>query len=134
MSVDKRIIIKKKILYEIILLNTFELIFFSLSLHSLQEGTIGEHLVMKPVPSMYRKHVQSTSDDEMFLDQEIENGDDQVSRQGFPLKSSKLVAHHKHVVYRRNPETDRNAGDYGKAFVYIALLVYSTSHAYPSNK
>ncbi|VVC27842.1 Hypothetical protein CINCED_3A004137 [Cinara cedri] len=75
----------------------------------LMEGTIGEHLVLKPVPSVYRRHVQSTPDDEMFLDQEIR--EDEISRQGFPLKS-KFVAHHKHVVYRRNPETDRNAGDY----------------------
>lgn len=67
------------------------------------------------MPSVYRKHAQSTAaDDEMFLDQEIENGDDEVSRRGFPLKSSNLVAHHKHVVYRRNPEADGNAGDYGK--------------------
>lgn len=75
-----------------------------------QEGTIGEHLVLKPIPSVYRRHVQSTPDDEMFLDQEIR--EDEISKQGFPLKS-KFVAHHKHVVYRRNPETDRNAGDYG---------------------
>lgn len=54
--------------------------------------------------------MQSTPDDEMFLDQEIR--EDEISKQGFPLKS-KFVAHHKHVVYRRNPESDRNAGDYG---------------------
>ncbi|CAI6362341.1 unnamed protein product [Macrosiphum euphorbiae] len=76
----------------------------------LMEGTIGDHLVVKPVPAVYRRHVQSTTpDDEMFLDRD---GDNEVSNQGFPLKSQKFVAHHKHVVYRRNPETDRTAGDY----------------------
>jgi hypothetical protein len=72
-------------------------------------------LVVKPIPSVYRRHVQSSPDDEMFMDQEVRDGDDEVSRRGFPLKSEKFVAHHKHVVYRRNPETDRNAGDYGNA-------------------
>lgn len=82
----------------------------------MQEGTIGEDYVVKPIPSMYRRHLESNSDDEMFLDQEVQNGDDEVSKQGFPLKSPKFVAHHKHVVYRRNPgEADRNAGDYGKS-------------------
>lgn len=70
---------------------------------------------MKPIPSVYRRHVQSTPDDEMFLDQEAQDGDNEVSNQGFPLKSPKFVAHHKHVVYRRNPDTDGSAGDYGKA-------------------
>lgn len=68
---------------------------------------------MKPVPSMYRKHIQSATDDEMFMDQEIRDGENEISEQGFPLKSPKFVAHHKHVVYRRNPETDANTGDYG---------------------
>lgn len=70
---------------------------------------------MKPIPSLYRRHVQSTPDDEMFLDQEIKNGDDEISKQGFPLKPPKFEVHHKHVVYRRNPDTDRNAGDYGNS-------------------
>ncbi|XP_026815897.1 A disintegrin and metalloproteinase with thrombospondin motifs 1 isoform X2 [Rhopalosiphum maidis] len=79
----------------------------------LMEGTIGDHLVVKPVPAVYRRHVQSaTPDDEMFLDQELRDGENEVSDQGFPLKSQKFVAHHKHVVYRRNPDTDRTAGDY----------------------
>lgn len=73
--------------------------------------------MVKPVPSVYRRHVQSIPDDEMFMDQEILDGDDRVSKQGFPLKPSTFVAHHKHIVYRRNPETDRNAGDYGNAFI-----------------
>jgi len=71
--------------------------------------------VVKPVPAVYRKHVQSaTPDDEMFLDQELRDSENEVSDQGFPLKSQKFLAHHKHVVYRRNPETDRTTGDYGK--------------------
>ncbi|XP_050440834.1 venom metalloproteinase 3 isoform X2 [Adelges cooleyi] len=78
----------------------------------LMEGTIGDHLVVKPIPSVYRRHVQSTPDDEMFLDKEISNGEDVVSKYGFPLKPQKLVAHHKHVVYRRNPEADTSSGDY----------------------
>lgn len=52
----------------------------------------------------------------MFLDQEAKDGDNEVSNQGFPLKSPKFVTHHKHVVYRRNPDTDGSAGDYGNAF------------------
>ncbi|XP_050541109.1 venom metalloproteinase 3 isoform X2 [Daktulosphaira vitifoliae] len=77
----------------------------------LMEGTIGEHLVVKPIPSLYRKHVQSVPDDEIFMDQEIDNGDNEVSKQGFPLKPQKFV-HHKHIVYRRNPDSDTNSGDY----------------------
>lgn len=88
-------------------------IYWSIFKFRLQEGTIGEHLVVKPIPSVYRRHVQSSTDDEMFMDQEIQDGDNEVSKRGFPLKSEKFVAHHKHVVYRRNPETDRTAGDYG---------------------
>lgn len=71
--------------------------------------------MVKPIPSAYRRHAQTTQDDEMFLDQEIRDGQDEVSKQGFPLKTPKFVAHHKHVVYRRNPgEADKSAGDYGK--------------------
>ena len=91
-----------------------------------QEGTIGDHLVVKPVPAVYRRHVQSTTpDDEMFLDQELRDGDNEVSNQGFPLKSQKFVAHHKHVVYRRNPETDRTAGDYGKLTPGTMARIYT---------
>ncbi|XP_052123591.1 A disintegrin and metalloproteinase with thrombospondin motifs 8, partial [Frankliniella occidentalis] len=89
----------------------------------LLDGTIGDDLVVKPVPASVRQHLGAPSkhqdpDDEMFLDEEDASQDEAV--RGFPLgkdsngdvrfedspgpgrrRLRRSVEHHAHIVYKR---------------------------------
>ncbi|XP_046677312.1 A disintegrin and metalloproteinase with thrombospondin motifs 16 isoform X2 [Homalodisca vitripennis] len=80
----------------------------------LLEGTIGDELIVKPVPASVRQHLDTNhpslsrdDDDEAFLDEEA--GEDEAVREGFPLQPK-----HHHIVYRRSIShtIDQELSDY----------------------
>ncbi|XP_054274250.1 A disintegrin and metalloproteinase with thrombospondin motifs 16-like isoform X2 [Macrosteles quadrilineatus] len=80
----------------------------------LLEGTIGEDLVVKPVPASVRQHLDSRPDpeakdvdDEAFLDEEA--AEDVAVTDGFPLH---LGPRHHHIVYRRSVQDSMDMSDY----------------------
>jgi hypothetical protein len=78
-----------------------------------QEGTIGDDLVVKPVPASVRQHLDSRKDprddDEAFLDEEV--AEDVAVTDGFPLH---LPPRHHHIVYRRSVQDTVDMSDYGQ--------------------
>lgn len=101
-----------------------------------QEGTIGHDLVIKPLPLHIRKYLtkkklqnfqagdlegSSSDGDEMFLDREVTLGQDQISKNGFPLDSENegTLSHPHHVVYRRqsSDNSDLRFSDFGKIII-----------------
>lgn len=98
------------------------LIFLQMSI--LQEGSIGSHLVIRPIPPRLRgsvipdKHKNSTdadsiSDDEIFLDQDGELSSEVAIDTGLPIRRNKTVHHH--IIFRSKKEDqDGLLSDYGK--------------------
>lgn len=90
----------------------------------LQEGSIGSHIVIRPIPSRLLNFVSkmnhknesdadTLNDDEMFLDQDGELSSEVAIDTGLPIKRNKNV--HPHIVYKlkNNEEPDRFS-DFGK--------------------
>lgn len=88
-----------------------------------QEGSIGTHLVIRPIPPRLRGSVinsknnstdsDSISDDEMFLDQDGELSSEVAIDTGLPIRRNKTVHHH--IIFKRKKEdVDGALSDYGK--------------------
>lgn len=61
----------------------------------------------------------SSDGDEMFLDKEMRLGQDQIARNGFPLRNEEIessTVHPHHVIYRRHSfdNNDIRFSDFGK--------------------
>ncbi|KAJ8928876.1 hypothetical protein NQ314_018497 [Rhamnusium bicolor] len=87
------------------------------------EGSIGSHLVIRPLPSRLRGSVpsanqkisdsESINDDEMFLDQDGELSSEVAIDTGLPIKRSKRIQHH--IIFKRkDAEEEDSLSDYGK--------------------
>lgn len=83
----------------------------------LQEGSIGSHLVIRPIPSRLRTVVKksgkgkdSSYDDEMFLDADGELSSEVAIDTGLPINRNKRVHH---IVYKKKPVEDDSMSDYG---------------------
>lgn len=90
------------------------------------EGSIGSHLVIRPLPSRLRgsvirsKHNKSKNanetdldtinDDEMFLDQDGELSSEVAIDTGLPIRRNKNIHHH--IIYRKKEQEDDIMGDY----------------------
>ncbi|CAG9813329.1 unnamed protein product [Phaedon cochleariae] len=85
------------------------------------EGSIGSHLVIRPLPSRLRGSViqsknkndsdlETINDDEMFLDQDGELSAEVAIDTGLPINRKKNVHHH--IVFKRKQEEDVTMSDY----------------------
>ncbi|XP_049826682.1 A disintegrin and metalloproteinase with thrombospondin motifs 16 isoform X2 [Aethina tumida] len=80
------------------------------------EGSIGSHLVIRPIPSRLRPVVKksgkgkdSSYDDEMFLDADGELSSEVAIDTGLPINRNKRVHH---IVYKKKPVEDDSMSDY----------------------
>lgn len=108
-------------------------IFLNENIHLLflfQEGSIGSHLVIRPIPPRLQGSViprknknatnsDSINDDEMFLDQDGELSSEVAIDTGLPIRRNKTTHHH--IIIKRIQEDDDGAlSDYGKYFLIIS--------------
>uniref|UniRef100_A0A6P7G4F2 Uncharacterized protein LOC114333699 n=1 Tax=Diabrotica virgifera virgifera TaxID=50390 RepID=A0A6P7G4F2_DIAVI len=108
------------------------------------EGSIGSHLVIRPLPPRLRGSVirsknrnftnnqndteDSINDDEMFLDQDGELSSEVAIDTGLPIRRNKNIHHH--IVYKRKEDEEQDTmSDYvklglelNKACVYLTVV------------
>ncbi|KAL1501524.1 hypothetical protein ABEB36_006829 [Hypothenemus hampei] len=79
------------------------------------EGSIGSHLVIKPVPTRLRSSVKEkshASDDEMFLDTDGALSAEVAIDTGLPIRRKLPNTHHHIVIKRKNVEDDLTSSDF----------------------
>lgn len=117
--------IKKRTQYSQAIQNLFDkfIKYSKSSFLLLQEGSIGTHLVIRPIPPRIRGSVISRknknatdsdtiNDDEMFLDQDGELSSEVAIDTGLPIRRNKTILHH--IIFRKKVEDDDGAlSDYG---------------------
>lgn len=78
------------------------------------EGSIGSHIVIKPLPSRLRANKTKTAnehnDDELFLDADGDLSAEVAIDTGLPIQ--RRPDEHHHIVYRRKPSEEDSMSDY----------------------